>query len=174
LDRPGWIEYGAYNNHLLQQKYLLRRILVDEDCLTHVLQRSNGDTVAGGGARLEFGGSSTVLSAETLPKDQQSGNNTDQPLPTPSLLELAVKLAPAAMKDVESVRICHAVRPMPKDGLPVAGFQQNDRLYIVVTHSGITLGPLLAELAAVEITESISLEILQPYRPTRFDGAMKK
>ncbi len=72
-------------------------------------------------------------------EDQKNGNTIIQSSPSSSLLELAGKLAPSAIKDVESVRICHTVRPMSKDGLPVVGFQLNNRFHTVVTHSGITL-----------------------------------
>jgi glycine/D-amino acid oxidase-like deaminating enzyme len=122
------------------------RILVDEERASRVLQRRKGDVVAGGGSRVEFGGSSTFISAVTLLEDQQNGNTIYQSSPSSLLLELTGKLAPSAIKDVESARICHAVRSMSKDGLPVVGFQQNNRFYTVVAHSGITLGPLLVRL----------------------------
>jgi len=44
-------------------------------------------------------------------------------------------------------------------------------LFCVVSHSGITLGPLLGELAAIELQlchQTAASELLEDYRPTRF------
>ena len=60
-------------------------------------------------------------------------------------------------------------RPMPLDGYPVLGFSQEaTNAYIALTHSGITLAPLVGELAAQEIVDGVRAEILKPYRPDRF------
>jgi glycine/D-amino acid oxidase-like deaminating enzyme len=58
-------------------------------------------------------------------------------------------------------------RAVPADGLTAAGFlDPAGRIYAVVTHSGITLAPLLADLVAGEVygTESA---LLGPFRPGR-------
>jgi hypothetical protein len=36
------------------------------------------------------------------------------------------------------------------------------------THSGVTLAPLIGELAAFEILDGIQIISLEPYRPQRF------
>ncbi|KAG7350793.1 FAD dependent oxidoreductase [Nitzschia inconspicua] len=168
LHRPGRIEYAALkkttSNQGSKKRHHLRRILVDAVRSSHVLQRSNGEIVAGGGGKLEFGGSS---GSDSPGSENEGTADAPQSSDSASLLELASPLAPLAIADFESKKISHAVRPMPKDGLPVVGFQRPG-LYVAVTHSGITLGPLLAEMAAAEITESVSLETLESYRPTRF------
>lgn len=41
-------------------------------------------------------------------------------------------------------------------------------LYIVVTHSGVTLASILGELVTREILDSVSVEMLEPYRLSRF------
>merc|ERR1712070_616066 len=47
-------------------------------------------------------------------------------------------------------------KPVPLDGRPIQGFVgQGRRLYVSVTHSGVTLAPLLGHLAALEIAEGI-------------------
>ena len=61
-------------------------------------------------------------------------------------------------------------RPLPADEFPVIGFPPNRRdVYITVMHSGVTLSPLVAELAAVEILDGVEVEPLAPYRPARFN-----
>jgi hypothetical protein len=66
---------------------------------------------------------------------------------------------------------------MPSDGMPVVGFIDSiPGLYVAVTHSGITLGPLIGELTAFEVFDCLvnekhkhtQLQILDKYRPSRF------
>jgi glycine/D-amino acid oxidase-like deaminating enzyme len=60
------------------------------------------------------------------------------------------------------------VRPMPADGFTLAGpVAERPGLYLVVTHSGVTLGPLLGELAAGEITTGEGSPLLDQFRPAR-------
>jgi glycine/D-amino acid oxidase-like deaminating enzyme len=53
--------------------------------------------------------------------------------------------------------------------LPIVG-RLPDRpwLYHVVTHSGVTLAPLLGRLVAHEILRDDEAALLDPYRPARF------
>lgn len=61
-------------------------------------------------------------------------------------------------------------RPVPKDGLPVIGFADGPGgLYLAVMHSGVTLGPLVGQLAAAEIMGGKDDVALRPFRPARFD-----
>ncbi|MDQ0644147.1 FAD-dependent oxidoreductase [Microbacterium murale] len=48
------------------------------------------------------------------------------------------------------VRVDHAIRPHAADGLPCIGRVTQD-VYVALTHSGITLAPLLAELIARDL-----------------------
>jgi len=58
---------------------------------------------------------------------------------------------------------------MPADGLPIAGALPGYQgVYLLVTHSGITLGPLLAQLLADEIITGRISPWLERYRPDRF------
>jgi glycine/D-amino acid oxidase-like deaminating enzyme len=41
-------------------------------------------------------------------------------------------------------------------------------VYITYTHSGVTLAPMIGEMAALEITSNADVELLAPYRPARF------
>lgn len=67
-----------------------------------------------------------------------------------------------------------SARSLPDDGLTVAGpLDRENRIFALVTHSGMTLGPLLGRLAAEEI-HGISQSMLSPFRPDRFAGSMKR
>ena len=61
------------------------------------------------------------------------------------------------------------LRSLPADGHTIAGFG-SPRVYCLVTHSGVTLGPLLGRLVATELVTDRSQDLLDPFRPTRFAG----
>jgi len=64
-----------------------------------------------------------------------------------------------------------AIRSIPADGYTIAGYPpESSRIYFLVTHSGITLAPILARLAAAEIVTGIGQDTLVPFRPARFAG----
>jgi glycine/D-amino acid oxidase-like deaminating enzyme len=60
-------------------------------------------------------------------------------------------------------------RPTPKDGFPILGAADGvERLYLAVTHSGITLAPAIGRFAAEEILTGKGEPLLAPYRLSRF------
>ncbi len=61
-------------------------------------------------------------------------------------------------------------RPIPKDGHPILGFSQRvPNLYLAVTHSGVTLAPLIGACAAIEILDGARIDFLARYRLERFE-----
>ncbi|MFJ3445452.1 NAD(P)/FAD-dependent oxidoreductase [Streptomyces sp. NPDC086081] len=67
------------------------------------------------------------------------------------------------------------LRSLPADGHTVAGpASARSRVYCLVSHSGITLAPLLGRLAAAEITSGREQDLLRPFRPTRFAGVRRR
>jgi glycine/D-amino acid oxidase-like deaminating enzyme len=85
------------------------------------------------------------------------------------ILKQAAEYLPAAERaPVEKVTL--GWRPMPKDGFPVIGPAGScPNLYIIVTHSGVTLAAILGELVTQEILDRVSIAMLEPYRPSRFE-----
>ena len=66
-----------------------------------------------------------------------------------------------------------AERPVPQDGLPIVGAIA-EGAYVAVLHSGVTLGPIIAELAVKDLAgrlDNADAALLAPYRPDRFKGA---
>jgi glycine/D-amino acid oxidase-like deaminating enzyme len=54
---------------------------------------------------------------------------------------------------------------MPEDEFPMVGFTANcPNLYVAAMHSGVTLAPLIGELAAREILDGERAIALDPYR----------
>jgi len=70
--------------------------------------------------------------------------------------------------DIHFAHQAMAMRPVPGDGLPVAGQGPLDGLWIAVMHSGATLAPVVAELLADEITGGPPSPLLADFRPERF------
>jgi len=91
--------------------------------------------------------------------------------PVPPAAQGVLETARKYVRNMASARVESAVigiRPIPRDGLSVVGWAPGiTGLYVVVTHSGVTLGPALAEMATSEIygTEE---KVLGPFRPGRF------
>jgi glycine/D-amino acid oxidase-like deaminating enzyme len=60
-------------------------------------------------------------------------------------------------------------RVMPQDEYPILGFaERRPNLYIAATHSGVTLAPIIGQFAATEILDGARVEMLAPYRLSRF------
>jgi glycine/D-amino acid oxidase-like deaminating enzyme len=80
----------------------------------------------------------------------------------------AARYVPAISKaEIESVSLCW--RPMPKDDYPILGFAPgSSRIYVTVTHSGVTLAPIIGELAAIELLDDARVDLLAPFRLERF------
>jgi len=73
------------------------------------------------------------------------------------------------LKRVPTERVTLGYRVMPLDEYPIVGFAAAcPNLYVAATHSGVTLAPLIGQLAASEILDCVSSPALQPYRPDRF------
>ncbi|MBK5016713.1 FAD-binding oxidoreductase [Pantoea sp. S62] len=74
----------------------------------------------------------------------------------------------------ESAKIEHIAvgqRARPADGLPGIGYvTPHKRTYLMVTHSGMTLGPLLGRLAAHEMLTGQRAELLHDFSPERLLG----
>jgi glycine/D-amino acid oxidase-like deaminating enzyme len=68
------------------------------------------------------------------------------------------------------VRVDLGLRSLPVDGHTVAGTDNSGQVYILATHSGVTLGPLLGRLAAQEIMRERLAPELRDFRPQRFIG----
>ncbi|MGW2047738.1 NAD(P)/FAD-dependent oxidoreductase [Streptomyces sp. NPDC001858] len=64
------------------------------------------------------------------------------------------------------------LRSLPADGHTIAGYASaHSRVYCLVSHSGVTLAPILGRLVATEITTDREQDLLRAFRPTRFAGA---
>jgi glycine/D-amino acid oxidase-like deaminating enzyme len=73
------------------------------------------------------------------------------------------------LRGVAVERVTVGRRVIPADEYPVIGFSSAcPNLYIAAAHSGVTLAPLIGQLAALEILDQARVSLLEPYRPARF------
>ena len=87
---------------------------------------------------------------------------------TKPLLDRARGVFPP-LQDARLVAVRVGVRPMPADGQTVAGpLPGFDNAWVIVTHSAITMGPMLGRLIAAEILGAPPHASLALFRPTRF------
>jgi len=99
---------------------------------------------------------------------QESLSRDDSQAHADALLARATHYLPA-LTGARAVPVPVGYRPMPRDGFPVLGFPEPvPNLYIALMHSGVTLAPLVGELAALEIVDGARVQILDAYRPERF------
>jgi glycine/D-amino acid oxidase-like deaminating enzyme len=96
----------------------------------------------------------------------------NEPVPAHVIAEMERRLAIILRTGRVPIRVDNAIvgrRALPKDGYTIAGFvDENQAVYAVVTHSGITLGPLLGRLAAEELLDGRPNDLLATFRPDRF------
>ena len=103
---------------------------------------------------------------------QESLARDDSPEHAAEILARASTYLPE-LKSATPVPVPVGYRPMPIDGMPVLGFAPAvSNMYIALMHSGITLAPLVGELATMEILDGARVHILEPYRPERFDNSV--
>ena len=115
----------------------------------HLRQLSDGTLQIGEGSQ------------ESLARDDSQAHADD-------LLARATHYLPA-LAGARAMPVPVGYRPMPRDGFPVLGYPEPvPNVYLALMHSGVTLAPLVGELAAMEIVDGARVHILEAYRPERF------
>ncbi len=117
------------------------------------------------------GGSRLMVQRESLDSDVLDGVRLEAGDPRVEVaMEHARQMVPA-LRGIPVEALRHGVRPVPRDGFPIVGFDPSVfNLYHVVTHSGITLAARLALLVTEELTGGDTAP-LEAYRPGRFYAA---
>ncbi len=115
---------------------------------------------ASGGLLLGAGDLDRLVTETTAPETAAAIATT--------LVERAARVFPPA-RAVRLVDSRIGVRPMPADGQTIAGrIPGLTNAWVLATHSGVTLGPLLGHLLAGEIVGGAASPALAPFRPDRF------
>jgi glycine/D-amino acid oxidase-like deaminating enzyme len=102
--------------------------------------------------------------AEQFPSDELRAYHGNR------ILTKISRFLPGAQR-VKLDRLTLGFRPMPTDEFPVMGALPSLRdVHVAVTHSGVTLAPIVGRLTAAEVLQGSRLEMFAPYRPERFAG----
>jgi glycine/D-amino acid oxidase-like deaminating enzyme len=105
------------------------------------------------------------LNADAVPGEQHG--------PGPLFIRELLRRLGTLLRGGEYARVLRVdlgLRSLPADGHTVAGTDSSGHIYILATHSGVTLGPLLGRLAAQEIVQERLASELHDFRPQRFIG----
>ena len=135
--------------HLAPQPRIIDRVVLGPGF--HCKQSLDGRIVAGGPV---VAGAGTAITEASEQEAEQ-------------ILRRLRRFVPAVQTRVERVTLGYRV--MPIDEYPIVGFVDESRkIYVAATHSGVTLAPVIGELAAAEILDGVEAEALRPYRLRRF------
>ena len=137
--------------HTTPQPRLLERLAVALAPAGHLKQKPDGRVVTG----LTFDGT------PGLEPTREQGERQ---------LQTAAQYVPQ-LKAAELERVTLGWRVMPQDGYPIVGFPEGaPDIYIAAMHSGVTMGALMGRLVAHEILDAVRVEMLEPFRLSRFDA----
>ena len=131
--------------HVVPQKRVVERVVLSP--VGNIKQKPDGRIVVGS----DFG--------------QATDNSREA---AKAILSKASAVVPG-LDTMEIEKVTLGYRPIPRDGRPIVGFPAGrSDVYIAVMHSGMTLGPLVGRLAAIEILDGVSVDPLAQYRLERF------
>jgi glycine/D-amino acid oxidase-like deaminating enzyme len=148
--------------HTRPQPKLIDRVVLAPG--VHCRQKLDGRVVVGGPI---VAGPGTAIDPATGP----AGGTAPEPGEySKRILRDAAQVLPG-LRGVAVERVTVARRVMPVDEYPIVGFAAScPNLYIAAMHSGVTLAPLIGQLAALEILDEARVSLLESYRPARFKG----
>ncbi len=133
--------------HTAPHARLLDRVLVAPGAT--LKQLPNGEIVTG----VDFGGSPSRDTSQAMGR---------------KLLDGASRLVPR-LAEASLDRVTLGFRVLPADGHPILGrTTARPNVYLAAMHSGITLAPVVGQLAAIELLDQVEVEFLAPYRLERF------
>lgn len=76
----------------------------------------------------------------------------------------------AKLKGVPLEFVTLGYRVLPVDGFPIVGFpERRPNLYVASMHSGMTMAPIIGQLAATEILDGVAVDLFAPFRLARFN-----
>ena len=146
--------------HTRPQPKLIDRVVLAPGI--HCKQKLDGRVVVGG----------QIVAGPSMEMNPAAGPEVDA-APEPEeyakqILREAAQVLPG-LRGVAVERVTLGRRVMPADEYPIVGFAAScPNLYIAAMHSGVTLAPLIGQLAALEILDQARVSLLESYRPARF------
>jgi glycine/D-amino acid oxidase-like deaminating enzyme len=146
--------------HTRPQPKLIDRVVLAPGI--HCKQKLDGRVIVGGPI---VAGPSMAIDPET----SAAAGTAPEPVEyAKRILREAAQVLPG-LRGVAVESVTLGRRVMPVDEYPIVGFTATcPNLYIAAMHSGVTLAPLIGQLAALEILDDARVSLLEPYRPARF------
>ena len=143
-------------------KPLLRGILVAPGI--HIHQRVDGRLIIG---EQEGAPDNAAHAARLADRPKRFPNDSVADQHAQRLLSTTRHYLPSIGKtEVDEVII--GWRPLPVDGHPVIGpSPADDRVYVAIMHSGVSLAAITGDLVARELADGIEMDLLQPFRADR-------
>jgi glycine/D-amino acid oxidase-like deaminating enzyme len=142
--------------HTRPQPKLIDRVVLGPGI--HCKQKLDGRVVVGGAIVAGEGTATVSAQDEALEPDEYAKR----------ILREAAQFLPV-LRGVAVERVTLGRRVMPADEYPIVGFAAScPNLYVAAMHSGVTLAPLIGQLATLEILDEARVSLLEPYRPARF------
>ena len=135
---------GLIMHSTISERRLLNGLLISPDL--HVRQTKEGRLIAGS----DFAGGDPKDKPEEMARDL--------------LDRVRAMVQDAEQLDLDFFTVGR--RPTPADGFPAIG-RVGEGIYVTVLHSGVTLAPIVGELAAGEIASGERDPDLAPYDPRR-------
>lgn len=133
--------------HTRPHARLLDRVLVAPGAT--LKQLPNGEIVTG----VDFGGSPSRDTSAAMGAKLLAGAGRFVPKLSETTLD----------------RVTLGFRVLPADGQPIIGrITSRPNVYLAAMHSGITLAPAVGPLAAIELLDQVDVDLLAPYRLSRF------
>ena len=142
---------------------LLNTVVYTSD--THFHQRSDGRIVIG-----EKAGPPQTDQHQALLNERPNAYPTKEMANEHAarIIDVAQRYIPQ-IADAKVERVGVGWRPLPRDGLPIVGHPEAaPGIYLAAMHSGVTLAPIIGQLAAMEILDGVRVDLLADFRYERF------
>jgi len=143
-------------------KPLLRGILVAPGI--HIHQRVDGRLIIG---EQEGAPDNAAHAARLADRPKRFPNDSVADQHAQRLLSTTRHYLPS-IGETEVDEVIIGWRPLPVDGHPVIGpSPADDRVYVAIMHSGVSLAAITGDLVARELADGIEMDLLQPFRADR-------
>jgi glycine/D-amino acid oxidase-like deaminating enzyme len=148
---------AGFDVPLIESKGILAHSKPLPRVLNRVLTPANGDIKQNFDGRI-------VTGYDT----HESGNRVPDMALGREYLDTVAKYLPAAGK-AELDYMTLGYRVMPKDGHPIFDrAPKYPNLYVAAQHSGMTCAPIAGQLVSMEVLDQVNVDMLAPYRLSRF------
>jgi glycine/D-amino acid oxidase-like deaminating enzyme len=156
-DTPRITKMVGFDVPLIESKGILAHTKPHQKCLERVIM------IPGTDAKQHLDG--RIVTGRDF---GESGNRAPTVELGQSYVDTLSKFLPAAAgAEIEFMTLGYRV--MPKDGHPIIDRAPRiPNMHVVAQHSGMTCAPIVGQLVAMEVLDQVKVDLLEPYRLSRF------